>query len=182
MGERLRAARPALRAEPAVNQSIFRINRDTRFSRDKTPYKDHLGIWMWEGAGKRMECTGFYFHIEAARFRMGAGMYTFPRSLLDTYRRAVVDPKTGPLLTRAMTAVRKAGPYAIGGSHYKRVPSGFDAEHKNAALLLHNGLWVSMDSEPPAELFTPDCTDFCFTHYRNMMPVHRWLLALTENA
>jgi uncharacterized protein (TIGR02453 family) len=47
LGEELRArVSPGIRAEPRVNGSILRINRDTRFSADKTPYKDHLDLWL----------------------------------------------------------------------------------------------------------------------------------------
>ena len=62
MGEKLKTVAPKIHAIPKVNQSLFRLNRDTRFSKDKRPYKANLGIWFWEGDRKRMECPGFYFH------------------------------------------------------------------------------------------------------------------------
>src|SRR5213083_1396570 len=52
LGERLTAIAPGLRADPRVNGSILRINRDTRFSNDKRPYKTHLDLWLWEGDGR----------------------------------------------------------------------------------------------------------------------------------
>jgi uncharacterized protein (TIGR02453 family) len=48
----LEAIVPGIKAEPRVLGSIFRINRDTRFSKDKRPYKDHLDFWFWEGDRK----------------------------------------------------------------------------------------------------------------------------------
>ncbi|MEM6991152.1 MAG: DUF2461 family protein, partial [Myxococcota bacterium] len=45
LGERLAKSSPGIHAEPKVNGSIFRINRDVRFSKDKRPYKDHLDLW-----------------------------------------------------------------------------------------------------------------------------------------
>ena len=62
MGDELREIAPDIIAEPKVNGSIRRINRDTRFSRDKTPYKDHLDIGFWEGDKKNM-LSGFWFRI-----------------------------------------------------------------------------------------------------------------------
>ena len=59
MGELLRGIVPAINADPRVNRSLFRINRDTRFSKDKTPYKTHITLWFWEGLGPRMENPGF---------------------------------------------------------------------------------------------------------------------------
>ena len=73
MGARLKKLSPGVQADPRVDKSIFRIFRDTRFSRDKTPYKTHLGIWFWEGDGPRMECSGFYFHLDPPKLMNGSG-------------------------------------------------------------------------------------------------------------
>ena len=59
MGQVLKKTSPNVIADPRVNKSLFRLNRDIRFSKDKTPYKTHLAIWFWEGTSKRMECSGF---------------------------------------------------------------------------------------------------------------------------
>ena len=96
MGERLKKIAPGLVAVPAVNKSIFRIYRDTRFSLDPTPYKTHLGIYFWDGSRPKMESAGFYFQLEPPDLYMGGGMYMIPDSLLDRYRRAVVDRTRGP--------------------------------------------------------------------------------------
>jgi uncharacterized protein (TIGR02453 family) len=52
-GQQLAELAPGIRAEPRVLGSILRINRDTRFSRDQRPYKDHLDFWFWEGERRR---------------------------------------------------------------------------------------------------------------------------------
>ena len=51
IGERLRELGDDLHAEPRVHGSILAINRDTRFSKDKAPYKTHLDLWFWHGDG-----------------------------------------------------------------------------------------------------------------------------------
>lgn len=51
-GPRIAKLAPDIEAEPLINGSIFRINRDTRFSKDKRPYKDHLDFAFWEGERK----------------------------------------------------------------------------------------------------------------------------------
>lgn len=91
MGDRLHTIAPGINADPRVNRSIFRIYRDTRFSRDKIPYKTHLGIWFWEGVAPRMECSGFYFHLEPGHLTLGSGMYRFPEGLLDKFREYATD-------------------------------------------------------------------------------------------
>lgn len=179
MGGRLRQIAPQIHAEPKVNKSIFRINRDTRFSRDKSPYKTHLGIWFWEGEGPRMECSGFYFHLEPPRLMLGAGMYVFPRAVLEGYRRAVAHAKYGPALARGLARIERRG-YGVGGEHYKKTPPGFDANHPRAALLRHNGLFASAETEIPAELYSPAIVAYCLARYREMAPLHEWLVALTK--
>ena len=58
MGKKLRQIAPGVNAIPKINQSLFKINRDVRFSKDKSPYKTYMGIWLWEGNRKRMESSG----------------------------------------------------------------------------------------------------------------------------
>ena len=174
LGDRLRKVAPGVHAEPAVNKSIFRLNRDVRFSADKSPYKTHLGIWLWDGDGPRMECSGFYFQLEPPRIMVITGIYMFTKPALEKYRRAVVDAKRGPALARAAAAVEKAG-YELGGVYYKKVPAGYDAKNANAHFLLYNGLYASDESPIPKELYTPAFVDYCVARYRAMAPLHKWL-------
>src|SRR5439155_1012176 len=85
------AGMPGLRADPRVNGSILRINRDTRFSNDKRPYKTHLDLWLWEGDGPSRGCSGFFLRLEADRVGYGAGMHHFEKGMLAGYRAAVDD-------------------------------------------------------------------------------------------
>ncbi len=75
MGKALKTLSPDIIAIPLVNKSIFRIYRDVRFSPDKSPYKTHLGIFFWEGGRPKMECSGYYFHLEPPNVYLGAGLY-----------------------------------------------------------------------------------------------------------
>jgi len=57
-----------------VKNCTFRINRDIRFSKDKTPYKSHLGVWLSSGA-KGMNRSGYYLHIEKGASFIAGGLY-----------------------------------------------------------------------------------------------------------
>jgi uncharacterized protein (TIGR02453 family) len=57
-----------------VKNCSFRINRDIRFSKDKTPYKTHLGIWLSSGA-KGMNRSGYYIHIQNGGSFIAGGLY-----------------------------------------------------------------------------------------------------------
>jgi uncharacterized protein (TIGR02453 family) len=174
MGERLRKIAPDINAIPKVNQSLFRLNRDTRFSADKSPYKTNLGILFWEGSGKRMECSGFYFHLGEKRMLLGAGMYRFSKPAMEKWREAVVDKKHGASLVKAVEKVSKHG-YDIGESHYKRVPAGYDPDHPNAEFLKYIGLVAFWSDDVPEAFFSERILGFSFAHFKKMLPIHEWL-------
>ena len=176
MGERLARLSPDVNADPRTDRSIFRLHRDVRFSKDKSPYKTNLGLYFWEGSGKRMECPGYYFHLEPPNLMLGAGMYVFPKPVLARYRKAVVDPRKGAALRRVVARLEKKG-YEVGGEHYKRVPRGFDPDHPSADLLRHNGLWVGTEVRIPKELQGPAIVRWCFDRFRAMDPLQRWVVA-----
>jgi uncharacterized protein (DUF2461 family) len=71
-GRQLAELVPQIRAEPRVLGSILRVNRDTRFSRDPSPYKDHLDFWFWEGE-RRQAVSGFFARLTPEALGVGAG-------------------------------------------------------------------------------------------------------------
>lgn len=180
MGESLSKFAPNIIADTRTNGagSIFRIYRDVRFSKDKTPYKTFLGIFFWEGLRKKMENSGFYFHLDPGRnmFMLGVGMHIFPKPHLQVYRDGVVDEKLGKGLIQAVKKITKDDVYQVGGKHYKRVPRDYDPEHPMADYLLYNGLWASYESKIPKEIFTPEAVEFCTERFKAMSPIHNWLL------
>ncbi len=178
MGAGLKEITPGVMAVPKMNKSLFRIYRDTRFSADKSPYKTHMGIFFWEGSRPRMECSGFYFHLEPPNLLLGVGVYMFPRRLLDRYRRMVVDPEYGEELSTIIKSISKIKGCQLGGKHYKRIPSGFDLSHPNAQLLLHNGLYAGVEAEIPDEMYSSKLLDYCLQIYRPLAPLHRWLVSI----
>jgi len=163
--------------EPRVNGSIMRINRDIRFSKDKSPYKDHLDLWFWTGDRKGWDSTGFFFRLAPDRLILGAGMHGFEATALARYRKAVLEPKRGEALARLAKALRADG-YTVGEETYKKVPAGIAADHPRGALLRHGGLHAGWEGKPPASLKTAAFVDFAAEHYSAIAPLHRWLRAM----
>jgi hypothetical protein len=71
--------------------------------------------------------------------------------------------------------------YSYGGSHYKRVPRGYDANHPNSELLKHNGLFGSMETGIPEEFYSDKLVDYCFNIFKDMAPLHNWLLLMAQS-
>ncbi|MBM3265998.1 MAG: DUF2461 domain-containing protein [candidate division Zixibacteria bacterium] len=175
LGERLRALSPGIRYDTGLSGSgsIMRIYRDTRFGGDKRPYKEHLGIVWWEGE-KKMDNSGFYFHLEPSGARLYAGMHIFQPPTLTVFRQAVADDPTGKRLATLMEKLKSD--FLIGGEHYKTVPRGFDKNHPRADLLKFNGLYAGSPVLEPQTLTTPDLVDRCVALATDLLPLHRWLV------
>jgi uncharacterized protein (TIGR02453 family) len=165
---------PEARAEPRVGGSMMRINRDIRFSPDKRPYKDHLDMTF--RCGPEKSSPGYWFRLRPTGLVLGAGMHMLDKPELERHRKAVAATESGEALGKTVTKVERAG-YDLGGEHYKRVPSGFPADHPREALLRHNGVHVGTEMDLPSEVGTAKFPAFCAGHYRKMSPLIDWLLA-----
>jgi uncharacterized protein (TIGR02453 family) len=178
LGEELKARVSAgIRAEPRINGSILRINRDTRFSADKRPYKDHVDFWFWEGDGPSRERPGLFMRLRPGTVTLGAGMHRFEPLALAAYRAAVADEATGGALEEAIIDATGLRGVAVGGLRYKRVPREFDADHPRANLLRHGALYVSGDWKLPRSASGPGFVGWAAERLERMAPVERWLSA-----
>jgi uncharacterized protein (TIGR02453 family) len=180
MGARLQQKVPGIQADPRTNKSIFRINRDTRFSKDKSPYKTNLAIMFWEGDRKRMECPSFYFHLEADKLMLGAGLYMFQKDQLAEYRRSVDDRKLAGRLEKALKGHVKRSCEATHIEPYKRVPRGFDPGHPRAELLKLKGLTLGDEGRLPKALHSARFLDYAYRRFEKMAALHEWLVALNR--
>ena len=181
LGERLAKVAPGVRADPRVNGSILRINRDTRFSNDKRPYKTHLDLWLWEGDGPSRGSSGFFLRIEADRVGYGAGMHHFEKDTLAAYRSAVDDPKRGPALVRAAKTAADSG-VQVGREQWKRVPAPYAADHPRGEYLRYGGMVAGTREEIPAELFTPTFPAWCVERFRPLRPLQKWVAQAVADA
>jgi len=173
-GEALRELAP-VEAQPKVNGSIFRVNRDVRFSTDKRPYKDHLDFWFWEGE-RNAAVSGFYLRITADGVGIGAGAHSFDKDRLAAYRGAVIDPKSGKTLRDAVSEVEQAK-FDVLGEHYKGLPRGFDTDDEFVGRMLrHSALWVGEDQPAPKVLGSKRFVSWAMTRWSKMEPLHRWLV------
>jgi uncharacterized protein (TIGR02453 family) len=180
MGDRLKTISPRVSAIPLVDKSIFRLYRDTRFSKDKTPYKTHIGLVFWQGPRKKLENPNYYVQLNKASIFVGAGEYRFPADLMRSYRDSVVHPRVGAELKRILDRITANPSYKIGGLHYKRVPRGYDPDHPHAGLLLHNGLYTYYEGALPDEIYSPRFVDYCFSILKEMSPLQGWLAGVNN--
>jgi uncharacterized protein (TIGR02453 family) len=181
LGQELAAFIPDICYDTRTNGSgsLMRIYRDIRFSPDKSPYKSYLGIGFWEGAGKRIDNPGFFIRIEGHQATLYTGKHMFSKIILDAYRNSVLDPEKGIKLTRILGQLRSSTQIqALGNVHYKRVPRGFDPEHKRAELLKYNGIYTIFNPFPKTAKLPPDFVDLCLNSCKLTFKLHTWLMEL----
>ncbi len=182
MGERLTKISDEINADPRIDKSIFRLHRDTRFSKDKKPYKTHLAMLFWEGPFKKVEAPLFYFHLEPEKLFLAAGMHIFPGEFVSIYRDAVIDNKRGALLDNALKQVKDKEHYQLGWEKYKKVPRGYDADHPRSQLLKMGGIGFSIEMPLVEEIYDARAVDFVYKHFENMSPVYLWIKKIIRDS
>lgn len=173
VGAKLVKLAPQVKADPRINGSIYRINRDIRFSKDKQPYKDHLDFSFWEG-DKKASASSLFFRVSPAGVFVGAGFHQSCGAQLKAFREAVADSDSGEGLARVAKKIRRSG-HELQGKHYKRFPRDFPSDGPAAEFLLHDGLYV-LHEDKPETATKKGIVDLCIKHWRSAMPLHRWLI------
>jgi uncharacterized protein (TIGR02453 family) len=164
----------ALGWEARVNRSIFRMNRDTRFSTDKRPYKDHMDFYWWLDE-YRKGGPGFFARITADGVGLGCGLHAFDPETLARWRAALVDPERGADFDGAIEAARAGGLVVAMEAQLKKVPRGFPADHPRAEWLKYKGLHVGTDVDTPAELTEGDFPAWVAGRLAPAEPLVAWL-------
>ncbi len=106
--------------------SLMRVYRDTRFSRDKTPYKTNIGIQFRHELGKDVHAPGFYVHIEPGGCFLGAGIWHPDAEALACIRAEIAA--NAPAWRRAAHGKRFTDAFALSGSVLIRPPKGYRSD------------------------------------------------------
>lgn len=128
MEKPLERVAPALSADAKKSGgSLMRIYKDTRFSKDKTPYKTNIGIQFRHRAGKDIHAPGIYLHISPEECFVGAGMWRPDSTTLKKIREQVVEQEKRWRSTVNRKTFAEA--FSLYDDRLKSAPRGFDKEH-----------------------------------------------------
>lgn len=128
-----------------VKDTVYRFNRDTRFSPDKSPYKNHLGAYIC-AKGKKALHGGYYLHIEPGNNLLSTGCYWLPTNILtacrneimgniDTWRSIVETPDFVKLFGKPNEAELGKGDKGFGIAALKVAPTGFPRDYEHIEYL-----------------------------------------------
>jgi len=169
---RVHELEPEVILEP--KQAIFRIYRDIRFSKDKTPYKTHLGAVINEGGRKNTQTSGIYIQCNAERMVIGGGMYAPNReNLLQIRREIQANPK---VFEKILNASDFQETYIeLRGDKNKILPKEFKADQEYIPTLFYKQFFVMAEYPSQEVLFRTDLLDFVMRHYQIIRPLNDFL-------
>jgi uncharacterized protein (TIGR02453 family) len=181
LGDELAKRGVPLGADPKT--SPFRIYRDTRFSKDKTPYKTNVAAsfpWVGDGVatsdGESKRHGGGYFHMSPEGSYMGGGMWRPEPARLAAYRKQIDEDPEGAL-GALQDPVFLARFDPVHGDEYKRVPAGYAPDHPHAHLLKLKDVTFGRELTTD-EVFSADLPAVLAQDFAAAVPVMRWLASL----
>ena len=128
LAEPLATISPYFRADTkTVGGSLFRIQRDTRFANDKTPYKTWLGLRLFHERGRQTTAPVFYLHLQPGNSFVGAGVWHPEPEVLKRIREFLVSNPAAWREASSAPAFRRR--FALDGDTLQRPPRGFEATH-----------------------------------------------------
>ncbi len=155
------------------DSKVFRIHRDVRFSKDKTPYNSHVHIaWSLAKGG-----PAWFFGLTPEALTFGCGVMAFDKPGLARFRDHVLGPN-GAALADVTEALHGQGA-RISAPELKRVPAGCDKDHPRAELLRHKGLTVWFDAQGPDMAVQPGLVAQTRAQFEALRPVFDQLLPIT---
>jgi uncharacterized protein (TIGR02453 family) len=169
--ERIAAIDPAMRCEP--REAIFRLARDTRFSKDKTPYKTHASAVIGPD-GRKTRRGGFYVQIGAGGVAVAGGVYQPDRDQLFAIRQAIRDDgATLERLLKDRTFRRVWG--TLRGDRNVRVPPAFAEAAAGFPVMYQKQFYTWVEYGDPRAVLRRDLAPFLVRHYRAGRAVYGWL-------
>lgn len=157
-----------------AGQCIFRINRDTRFASDKSPYKTNLGAFIVRGGRKNGDkFTGYYVHIEPGKSFIAGGAYMPPSPWLTAIRENITsEPNKIKKILAAKDFIKFFG--QLGGDKLKSAPRGYASDHPQIELLKHKSYLV-MHNLKDSDVLKPGFQDLVVDASRAMKPLNDFL-------
>jgi uncharacterized protein (TIGR02453 family) len=169
--------------EPGVSMlepkdCIFRIHRDIRFSKDKTPYKTHYGAYFAEG-GKKSTKAGYYLHIEPGGKSMLAGGVYMPTPEDLKKIRQEIDYNGEQLRSILNHADFKRHYGTITGEKLKTTPKGYSPEHPEVELLKQKD-FIATHYMNDAVVIRPDLIPYIIKVWKSLKPLNNYMNAALE--
>jgi len=146
---------------------LYRPYRDLRFGKDKTPYKDHQGMFVESEHG-----LGWYLQLSGAGVMIAGGWYMSDPDQLGRFREKIADD-AGPRLRKYLNSLANAG-FTVEGERLKTKPRGYSADDPQIDLLRYKSIYVTRRWEPAAWMDSPQFKERVVSGWRELRPWLEW--------
>lgn len=152
---------------------LFRIHRDVRFSKDKTPYNSHMHIsFTPEHPMANPPC--WFFGLDTEKLTLGCGIFGFDAQQLLAFRNRINGAEGNDIAATLQSLTKKGA--RISEPELKRVPSGFAKDHPQEDLLRHKGLAIWSDLGDAKAALDDNLLATCRNEFKHLKPVFDLLL------
>ncbi|MFN8239603.1 MAG: DUF2461 domain-containing protein [Bacteroidales bacterium] len=160
-----------------ANSCIFRINRDIRFSNDKSPYKTNFGAFIVRGGRKNGDkYAGYYLHVEPGSPMIAGGAYMPPREWLAAIREKIVAEPDEFLSILTEKKFKKFFG-GLEGEKLKSAPKGFEKDHKMIEYLKHKD-YLAINNLTDKQVLDPGFLNYYIESAQAMKPFNDFLTVL----
>ncbi|HUS86513.1 MAG TPA: DUF2461 domain-containing protein [Bacteroidales bacterium] len=154
-----------------IRKSVFRINRDVRFSEDKSPYKTTIAAVLIEGGRRNFsEQAGYYIHIEQGNSMIAGGAYLPPSPWINSIRREISsDSQTFRDIIEKSSFVELFG--ELTGDRLKSAPKGYPKDHPDIDLLRYRS-YLAVNHVSDKEVLSEGFADHIIAVAREIKPLN----------
>ena len=181
MGETLQILNPQINFMPKVGKSLFKIYRDVRFSKDKTPLKSKIGIIFYSGNTHRMQSSSYYMHYTKDSYFIATGIRNFKPELLKHYREYLKNETKRIELYNILEDLKQKG-YKLPEKKYKNIPKVLSEYKDNVYidLSLYGAMFAYSEFKINNDFFSINILDKTFKIYQDMYNLHNWVYEMTQ--
>lgn len=165
------AVDPQLDTRPV--KAVSRIRRDTRFTKDKSPYRDHMWIGWRRMGEERMAGVGLYWEISPEEVHWGCGVYSERRDLMEQMRGDMLEKPQK--FRKVLKGLDLGKAFSLNGNEYQRLSIPETLHPELETLYRKKGFWVENISRPDdfSLCFTPQIVDRLTEDYQKLTPLYR---------
>lgn len=175
---KLQLIAPRFRVIPKkVGGSLMRVYRDTRFGKDKTPYKTNIGIQFRHEAGKDVHAPGYYLHIENNNFFLGAGIWRPDSTALGKIRDAIINKSVSWESARDDKKFQRT--FTLQGDSLSNGPRGYPKDHPLLDDLKRKD-FIAIHEMTKSEVLSPKFLENSVIRFEKAEPLMRFLCAALE--
>jgi uncharacterized protein (TIGR02453 family) len=158
-----------------VKNAVFRINRDIRFSKDKTPYKLQVSAVISRGGRKNMQLPGMYLQFGVGEIWIGGGMYSPDKENLRHIRKHIEE--TPGELQKILEEKKFKNYYKkILGDQNKRIPQEFKSAHEHEPLIANKQFYFMASYDNENILLREDLLEWVLGHYEAGMAINSYMM------